>query len=105
MSFLTYEQKMEAMQELAPAAGNLALHMRHPGNWYCAIGGVYIADRSFIKGLHGDGETPAEAIEDLWDRLTSQLHPGEVLEVNNDRDQCYIWNGSRWQRTLHPANA
>lgn len=92
MNHLTWEQKLEALQALAPDAH---VAMRKPGDWYVASRADVGGD-GFITGKYGEGTTPELAVLDTWRELVSDLKPGMWLTPDGGKT-CWRWNGYRWE--------
>lgn len=73
---MTYEEKFAAINALTPAS----LLMRKPEDWYVSQH-VEMKDGGILSGRSGNGETPQEAINAHWCKLT-MLQPTQYLLLN-----------------------
>ena len=89
---LTWEQKMAALNALSPCS----LIMRKPGDWYVQQD-TDIKDKSILRGEYGNGETPEEAVNDHWGRLTTITPPLYIVaRASRDDRKAVRWNGFMW---------
>lgn len=91
---MTWEEMFAA---IAALGGDPSLRMRKPGDWYVLQGRVEVKHRSTLESRYGNGTTPAAAVVDHWQKLTT-LAPGEVIVVNafTDDRRAVRWNGYMW---------
>lgn len=91
--FMTWEEKLEALQALAETS----LRMRSPGDWYVSTH-TEILEGHILRGAYGNGATPQEAVEDHWRIYTTEADPSKpiVTNANTDRRKHWFWKGYRW---------
>lgn len=91
---MTWEQKLQAMNALEP----VGLHMRKPGDWYTRQGRVDLGGDGMLSTIGAGGATPEEAVESLWERMTT-LTPGMYIVVGagSDDRKHVRWNGFMWE--------
>lgn len=80
------------------ALGRFDFHIkiRETGEWYACCA-AEIKRGICLVGVHGNGQTPEEAVDDLWLELTSlQLGEYLVLGAYTDRRRAVKWNGFMW---------
>ena len=90
---MNWEQKLEALNALAECS----LKMRKPGDWYVGHS-VEVKVGAILEGRYGNGETPQDAVEDSWRKLT-ELNPGEYLVTRaySGSRKAVRWNGYMWE--------
>lgn len=90
---MTWEEKLAACQALSECS----LKMRSPGNWYVQQCGTDITQGSMLVGKYGNGQTPQQAVEDHWLKLT-ELAPQEyiVIRAYGEDRLAVKWNGYMW---------
>jgi hypothetical protein len=95
---MTWEQKYEAMSALV-GHFNISLKMRKAGDWYVMAKGREIGGNGMLLSAYGNGKTPEKAIEDDWEKYTTELGAGRIIVINAaGKDRCEVrWNGYRWE--------
>jgi hypothetical protein len=95
---MDWEQKFRAMQALLIFKGDAALHMRTPGDWYVGLPGVSLKKEFTLEGVSGSGNTPEEAINSAWKRLTNPgLGQYLVTRTLTNPSKAVRWNGFMWE--------
>lgn len=92
---MTFEQKIQALT----AIGDLALRMRHPGNWYVDQDHVEMKptpDASILESSYGNGATPEAAVLDHWAKLTRPSPWVVVCRAMAEDRRLLRWNGFMW---------
>jgi hypothetical protein len=93
------EQKAEALAALC----EFSIKFREPINrvgskapWY-VVQSVVVCDGRFETGTYGNGNNPADAIDDHWRRLAQELPEDSWLIVRQgDKRRSVRWNGFMW---------
>ena len=100
---MNYEQKIQAMASLLVFSGSAALRMRKQGDWYFSLPGVDIKQGGCLLSECGNGTTPEEAVNSLWNRYTT-LPQDEylVLDSHSGSRRAVKWNGFMWE-DVHEA--
>ena len=90
---LSWQQKAAALNSLAP----INILMRGPSDWYVSQG-VEVKQKSVLRSVCGNGDTPESAIQDHWEQACEDLCHGEYLVVNagNAKRRAVEWNGFMW---------
>lgn len=96
---MNWEEKLETLQALFP---DVHVAMRAPGFWCVAKTGEVGGD-GFLSSDYGEGNTPAEAVENTWRVLVDQLPGGKWLTPDGGLS-CWRWNGYRWVDVTKTAN-
>ena len=93
---ITPRDKYNALSTLVPNGAELK--PRDTGRWSFALRSVEIGDGPFLTSEWSSGNTPDEAIEKYYARLTTGLKCNERVVVNAYKeDRCeYVWNGKNW---------
>lgn len=92
---MSWQQKLSALQVIT----DTCLRMRKPDDWYVSAHGREVTDgRGVLVGEYGNGESPAEAVMDDWNKLVTNLAPGKFIVVHYgcDSERRYRWNGFMW---------
>jgi hypothetical protein len=100
---MNWKEKIEA---LASLESDIAIRYRPEGTvcagnqdhiWYITQS-VDVKKGSILHGRYGNGETPEEAIEDHWNRLT-ELEEDEYLVIHAGamNRKAVKWNGFMWK--------
>lgn len=81
------------------------IKIRGNGEWY-ATTSVEIKDGSVLKGCMGNGYSPEDAVDELWNNMT-KLQPHEYLVVHatntGTKRAAYRWNGFMWAPVDEPS--
>jgi len=96
---MTINQKMAAMVALGADRTHLDFS-EFTGQWYVSAS-IEISDGSFSSGITEHRDSPGEAVDAFWDRITS-LKPGESLVAwmgGGKPDWRGKWNGFMWEPT------
>ncbi len=108
---LSFEQKVAAIHSLLNLGNSIAwrfnTHGAAPqGGWYCSAERVEISDGVILSGVLGNGSTPQEALDDLWDQLTniSGSERRVVIGAYSDVRRAVRWNGYMWEPFKEPVN-
>lgn len=89
----TWEDRLAALQALSEAT----LHMRKPGDWYVSMKSTSVSNGFILSSGAGNGATPEEAVEDIWQRYTN-LAEGEVIAVGYGEERTHaLWVGDGWK--------
>lgn len=89
----TWEDRLAALQALSDAS----LRMRKPGDWYVSMSQTSISDGFMLSSGAGNGSTPAEAVEDIWQRYTN-LPEGQVIAIGYPPERTNaVWDGTGWK--------
>lgn len=90
---MNWEEKAVALSALS----EISLKMRKPGDWYVSHR-VEVLEGCVLAGRYGSGSTPEEAIENHWDKLTTQVVGDQcvVVDAGNKRRKHFRWNGFMW---------
>jgi hypothetical protein len=88
-----WQQKAAALNLLSP----IEILMRGVNDWYVSQR-VEIKEKSILRSVCGNGDTPEKAISDHWDQATKNLGPDEYLVINvgSDNRRAIRWNGFMW---------
>lgn len=90
---MDWEQKFMALQCLAPTT----LEIREPGSWWVNIS-VEIKDGPILKGVMGNGPTPQDAVEDLWDCITKlPAYQYIVVYTPLSKRKAFRWKTFLWE--------
>ncbi len=92
------DQMMAALNALSPV-GEVALHMRKPGDWYLLVKGVEIGGDGTLGLVGGNGLNPFNAIENYWNNATRNLPTSKylVLSALQSGRRHVRWNGFMWE--------
>jgi hypothetical protein len=106
MTKMDWETKLQALNALNACS----LMMRKPGDWYVSQN-IEIKDKSVLKSVCGNGETPEEAVHDHWGQATSELESHEYLIARTYWDGevskrlAVRWNGFMWDHVEEKKEA
>jgi hypothetical protein len=96
---LTWEQKLLALNAL----GRVTLSLKEPGSWLANMPGdaAQVTNLTTIGTRFGQGESPGEAVLDLWEAFVDNLKLGEYIVTNPRAEpsarRCVRWNGFMWK--------
>lgn len=104
---LTFEQKVAAIHSLENLGNSLIwrfnTHGAAPrGDWYVYGEKVEKTDGAIIGGAMGYGATPEEALNDLWDKLTTYKEDQRVVIDAFAGRRAVRWNGFMWEPYKEP---
>jgi hypothetical protein len=94
---MDWQTKFAALNALAECS----IKMRKPGDWYVSQS-VDIKDKSILKSVCGNGDTPEAAVADHWNQVTVDLTGHEYLVCREywEGEVCkrlaVRWNGFMW---------
>lgn len=89
---MNWQQKLMALKALT----STHLEMREPGNWFVAAYARSIEEKSTLVGRYGNGKTPAEAVNQDFDKMTA-ANVVVVVESGVAPKRRVRWNGFMWE--------
>jgi hypothetical protein len=90
-----YQDKAAALDALS----SIRVCIRKSCDWYVDQA-VEVGGDGFLNGIYGNGGSPAEAIEDHWHKLVTNLPVDRYLVVKAGNIECrrhVRWNGFMWE--------
>lgn len=93
---LTWEQKAEAMDALAPFTFKIV--PRHGGGGWCASVSAEVKSGPILSSGNGHGKSVETAVLALWQGLVTDLKAEDYLVINamGPNRRAVRWNGFMW---------
>jgi len=65
--------------------------------WHASLDFVEIGGDGVLTHPFGDGATPAQAIEDLWRQVVTELPAEKYIYATDSARRCHFrWHSDRW---------